>query len=285
MKTLYHRALKPLAFLFLIAGLAPQADARLVTYQFTGTQYYSSGNAGTTISGTITLDVGAASDNYYPFDYSYDDGSGYSFHSRGFYENWQNGEFSINAMTDTGLEVGTALGGNTAFQNSEIIHDESDHGNNYHSESSVSQIYHDYYDATGHGGVGIYGKDPLAGGVTPGLVPNPWNPAGNEFSLIYLYNYNHATGEVVYANYTIDSFTLVPTTICIDGIDTGITDFQYQGKLVSQHLADCAAAAKNHGDYVSCVAKLTDALKKAGLLTNNQKQIIMNAAAKSSVGK
>ncbi len=73
-------------------------------------------------------------------------------------------------------------------------------------------------------------------------------------------------------------------TIIIDGIDTGINDFQYQGKLVSQHLADCAAA-KNHGDYVSRVAKLTNALKKAGLLTGNQKGIIMDAAAKSSYGK
>ena len=133
--------------------------------------------------------------------------------------------------------------------------------------------------------MGVSGYDNRLGDGVPGVVPNPWDPSGKNQSFIYIYEYNFVTQENRYGRFTIDSFTLVPTTIIIDGIDTGIDDFQYQGKLVSKHLADCAAAAKNHGDYVSCVTKLTNALKKAGLLTNNQKQIIMDAAAKSSVGK
>ena len=50
-------------------------------------------------------------------------------------------------------------------------------------------------------------------------------------------------------------------------------------------MADCAANAKNHGDYVSSVAQLTNALTKAGLLTDSEKTVIMNYAAQSSIGK
>lgn len=268
----------------LFATLASQVNAQLVTYQFTGTKIYGYGDVGTTISGTVTLDVGAASTYYYPYDYGYDDGS-YGYHSRGFNEQWYNGGFSINGVTDSGFAQGTAFGGDTYFYQYSDIYDRWDYYGAYHYESSASYIYQSSYDGTHSRGIYVYGRDNLAGSVTPGRVPNPWDPAGNDYSTIYIYDYNYSTGVYEYAEFSIDSFTAVPTTIVIDGVDTRIDDFQYQGKLVSKHLDDCAAAARNHGDYVSCVAKLTNALVKAGLLTGKQKGIIMDAAAMSSYGK
>lgn len=42
---------------------------------------------------------------------------------------------------------------------------------------------------------------------------------------------------------------------------------------------------KNHGKYVSCVAKATNAAKAAGLISGSEKGLIQKAAAQSEVGK
>jgi hypothetical protein len=45
----------------------------------------------------------------------------------------------------------------------------------------------------------------------------------------------------------------------------------------------CAATASNHGDFVSCVAALTNAWKAAGLITGAQKGKIMSCAANADI--
>ena len=285
-KTLFHRAFKALAFLVLAAGLAAQADAQLVKYQFTGTKISGSGDIGTKISGTVVLDVGATPDYFEPYNYSWDYRPNENFYgsATGFEEYWSNGGFSINAVTDSGFAVGTFLGGGTTnfyVQDADVQQHYSGDDHSYqYSQSGI-----EYFDVTSNYYVDVFSGVHRLGDVVPGVVPNPWDPSGKEYRGIDIYGYSISTGVWQWGVFTLDTFTLVPTTIIIDGIDTGIDDFQYQGKLVSKHLADCAAAAKNHGDYVSCVAELTNALKKAGLLTGNQKGIIMNAAAQSSYGK
>jgi hypothetical protein len=42
---------------------------------------------------------------------------------------------------------------------------------------------------------------------------------------------------------------------------------------------------KNHGQYVSCVAKTSTNFRKQGLITNQQRDDIVSAAAQSSCGK
>lgn len=68
------------------------------------------------------------------------------------------------------------------------------------------------------------------------------------------------------------------TKIIIDGCDTGITDKIYDGKLVSDWIEECAASAKNHGKFVSCVAHLTNDLKRAGFITGSEKGAIQSCA-------
>jgi hypothetical protein len=75
------------------------------------------------------------------------------------------------------------------------------------------------------------------------------------------------------------------SNIVIDGTDTGIKDFNYQGQSVAAILADYAASAKNHGDYVENVEKLAGKLVKAKLLTKAQAKTLTQAAEKSSIGK
>ena len=247
----------------LTAGLATQAQAQLVTYDFTGTKNVGTDGIGNTISGSVTLDVGAASDEFYPI------------YGCGETRAWYNGGFSIDGITDTGIAMGTSLGGSPRFVVSDapcVTH-------------NITQIANDIYDGNQVRVIGIVSYSGAATGDGKAVVPNPWQPFADESQEIYVFFDDPSTGVRESGYFTLDTFTVRPSTIIIDGSDTGIPDFVYNGKLVSQHLAHCAAVAKNHGAYVSCVTKLTNALKKAGLLTDTQKALIMRIAAKSSIGK
>lgn len=57
------------------------------------------------------------------------------------------------------------------------------------------------------------------------------------------------------------------------------------GCSVADLLAQCETGATNHGKYVSCIAKATNAMKKAGSITGAQKGQIQSCAARSDVGK
>ncbi|UCF81675.1 MAG: PQQ-like beta-propeller repeat protein [Acidobacteriota bacterium] len=76
-----------------------------------------------------------------------------------------------------------------------------------------------------------------------------------------------------------------PDTVVIDGCDTGVFALLADGTCL-QHVVDyCAAGAKNHGDYVSCVARATAELMQEGLLTGREKGLIDSCAGQSSIGK
>jgi PA domain len=77
-------------------------------------------------------------------------------------------------------------------------------------------------------------------------------------------------------------------TVIIDGCDTGVPNTFFlsgpnAGCTISDLIRRCAANAGNHGGFVSCVSHLTNALKKDGLITGNQKGKIMSCAAKAGL--
>lgn len=72
--------------------------------------------------------------------------------------------------------------------------------------------------------------------------------------------------------------------IIIDGCDTGVEDQMLpDGSTISDKIAECAANATNHGNFVSCVAHLTNDLKKDGYITGNEKGAIQSCAAQSNL--
>jgi len=83
--------------------------------------------------------------------------------------------------------------------------------------------------------------------------------------------------------FSIEPGESVKLYIVIDGCDTGVPNQLYEGDLISDLIDYCAANAKNHGKFVSCVAKLTNQLKKAGLITGKEKGAIQRCAAQSSI--
>jgi PA domain len=73
-------------------------------------------------------------------------------------------------------------------------------------------------------------------------------------------------------------------TVVIDGCNSGVPNTLFvDGCKISDLIDDCAAGAANHGAFVSCVAQLTNALKKAGILTGQQKGAIQSCAAQADI--
>jgi hypothetical protein len=73
-------------------------------------------------------------------------------------------------------------------------------------------------------------------------------------------------------------------TIVIDGCDTGVPNtLSPSGCKISDSIAECAANARNHGQFVSCVSYVTNRLKKAGTITGKQKGAIESCAAQSNI--
>jgi hypothetical protein len=69
-------------------------------------------------------------------------------------------------------------------------------------------------------------------------------------------------------------------TIAIGGEDTGVSNFLFSnGCTVTDLIAHIADEAKNHGQFVSGVAQLTNDLKAAGLISGHEKGAIQSAAA------
>lgn len=262
MKANSNRILRALMSCGLLAMLAMQAQAQIATYQFTGTKTEGTAGIGNTIVGSLTLDVDAIPDYVDPGD------------SGGEYARWSNGNFSIDGMTDAGFAAGTSFGGDATLHDIDVPSD---------------SLQGTYLESLQLGGTHIRGIQLFAYSYTAGdgiaSVPNPWDPLSKEAHYVLIWDNDYETYTFESGSFHLDTFTLTPTTIVIDGCDTGIQDFVYEEQLVSEHLADFAATAKNHGAFVSRVAKLTNKLKKARLLTGKQKGVLVSCAAASSIGK
>lgn len=73
-------------------------------------------------------------------------------------------------------------------------------------------------------------------------------------------------------------------TVVIDGCDSGVDNtLGADGCTLSDLVGMCVEGAKNHGKYVSCVAQLTNDLKKAGIITGAEKGAITSCAAQANL--
>ena len=69
----------------------------------------------------------------------------------------------------------------------------------------------------------------------------------------------------------------------IEQCDTGVENQLIDDTCMSDLIANCEEDAKNHGDYVSCVAHLTNDWKKDGLITGTEKDAIQSCAAEADI--
>lgn len=72
--------------------------------------------------------------------------------------------------------------------------------------------------------------------------------------------------------------------IIIDGCNTGVLDqLLGNGTDITGQINGCAAAVKNHGQFVNCVSSLTNSLLKAGIINDSQKDAIQTCAGEASI--
>jgi len=92
-----------------------------------------------------------------------------------------------------------------------------------------------------------------------------------------------ATGAA-FGNHDIVSWTLDGRcgNVTIAGCNTGVEDFVVPGDdLFSGQIRACAIQATTHGEFVSCVAALTNDSHKDGFITGKQKGAIQSCAARA----
>ena len=73
-------------------------------------------------------------------------------------------------------------------------------------------------------------------------------------------------------------------TVIIGGCNSGVPNTTFStGCRISDQINDCAVGAGNHGGFVSCVSHLTNDLKKAGVISGNQKGAIQSCAGQANI--
>jgi hypothetical protein len=76
---------------------------------------------------------------------------------------------------------------------------------------------------------------------------------------------------------------LGPSTVIIDGYDTGVENRLNDGVPISDHLAICEENVKNHGQYVRCVALMLRKMHRADVVSKGEIKSIMKAAAHANI--
>ena len=73
-------------------------------------------------------------------------------------------------------------------------------------------------------------------------------------------------------------------TVVIDFCDSGVENqLSDDGCTIADLIDECAANANNHGRFVRCVAKLTNALKRDGIISGREKGAIQSCAGQADL--
>lgn len=69
-------------------------------------------------------------------------------------------------------------------------------------------------------------------------------------------------------------------TLKVGACDSGVPATLANGQLLHVNVEQCAAGARNHGQFVSCMTAVTNTAKAAGLLTGSQQGAVMSCAGR-----
>ena len=74
-------------------------------------------------------------------------------------------------------------------------------------------------------------------------------------------------------------------TILIDGCDTGVANMMLGdgGCTMADEIAGCAEGVTRHGEFVSCVARLTNEWRRDGLISGRERGRIRQCAAQAEI--
>ncbi|MEZ6065793.1 MAG: hypothetical protein R3B90_08825 [Planctomycetaceae bacterium] len=259
--------------LLLLTLLATNADAQQQTFTFQGTLVSTTGTPtntaqfGATVSGEVTLNYAATPDTL-------DVLTGPA--RVGQYAIYIDGGFSLDVVTSGGFTGGTSTDGGTIVSTNDDFAVYDNPQGSYH-----------YADVNTEGlGRGVVIRSSVAGEATDGIADfADWTPLDDDNRFVYIYIRNaSAPGLLASATYTIDSFAPVvvaPNTIIVNGIDTGIEDFEYGSMTITEWMESIELVMPPRL-YVPAVRLFTLQLWLQGKITFQQMRTIVAAAKQGS---
>lgn len=131
-------------------------------------------------------------------------------------------------------------------------------------------------------GVLCCGAEPNDCCGSPGFENNEENFLGIGLFGLYGWNDEGATGNV--GGYIVEWD--VDATVIIDGCDSNVPNVIVDPTThctISDLIADCAASAASHGRFVSCVAEVTNMLRKSELISGAEKGRIQSCAGRAAI--
>jgi hypothetical protein len=73
-------------------------------------------------------------------------------------------------------------------------------------------------------------------------------------------------------------------TVVIDGCNSEVSNTLFPtGCTISDQIEVCANGAGNHGEFMSCVAELTNTLRRSGIITGQQKGAILRCTSRANI--
>lgn len=91
-------------------------------------------------------------------------------------------------------------------------------------------------------------------------------------------------GDACDCSPSYDPCTHGPCTVVIDGCDSGVPNHVFDGGTsFNDKIADCAAHARNHGQFESCVSHLLNEWRSIGLITQDQRTAIKSCAVDAHI--
>jgi len=132
-------------------------------------------------------------------------------------------------------------------------------------------------------GVGKFNVFCNVGGITGNVLE-----AGNDYELQISLSQHaiDADGDGIQDDRDCQPNSDLSPTVTVEGCDSGVTNtVLVDGCTITDLLMACAADARNHGSFNSCVAGVTRSLKKGGELRDSDVGMLQSCAAQSDIGR
>ena len=132
-------------------------------------------------------------------------------------------------------------------------------------------------------GVGEYNV-----GCNPGGISGNTLDEGDTYELQVSLDWHvvDTDGDGVADDEDINPYSDLNATVVFEDCDSGVANTLLEGGCTIADLVHaCADDSVNHGSYASCVAAVTNDLKREGVISGSGKGMIQSCAAQSDIGK
>jgi len=148
--------------------------------------------------------------------------------------------------------------------------------------SGNALVYSTFLGGSGDDSAGPIALDPSGNVYVTGNTNSTNFPTANPLQPAFAGGVEFLGGDAFVTK--IASTIAARLNVVIDGCNTGVTDAVLpSGRTISDLIAECAKGASNHGQFVSCVAHVTNDLSETRTISGQQKGAIQSCAAQAHI--